>query len=339
MPEKALAAAALVWSASDMTETRAPASKNTTSSPDVGSLSITESTQTSSGGTPRSISVPGERSGRSTTPKPTSSESVRESSPKSVADARISDADGFHLATGSSSVPQSYYSDTTSVHDDVGASSSQDVQRQSSSGEPSTTHLQDVRVDKREGWLVGEDEYDDRDDLVFDSAKEASARSSPLSTLPQAKTTVIFDTRSIQPSPTQTVAHNEKEAHSWEGSVPAIVDRYTDTSPVNSEVHYLQLPTGDHGGIDRSSTASKNFPIPESELSAFETGETQTEAHIMETQGEHGTSNRIESGFALDLEDWMGLNGDSESAGGSLEGVGHLSPSLRSQRGRGGQTC
>ena len=136
IPAKTLAAAGLVWSA-DVTELRASES-NTTG---VDTLTVMESTRTSSGNSSCPVSVSGEKRHRS--PTPTDSESLRESSSQSVTDARCGDADGSRLATESSSISRSYHLDTTSVPDDGGTSPSQDVQQQPSSGERSASHSQD----------------------------------------------------------------------------------------------------------------------------------------------------------------------------------------------------
>ena len=86
-----------------------------------------------------------------------------------------------------------------------------------------------MRVDKLAGGLIGKDEDDDKNDSVSDSTKENSTTSSPLSTSPQSKPTVVFDSSVTQLTSTQTEAHDEKESHSWGGQsyyVPGIENKF-----------------------------------------------------------------------------------------------------------------
>jgi hypothetical protein len=141
--EKTLATAALVWVASDMTENRALESKNTASShslTDVGTPSATESIRTSSGDSSRPISVSGNNYPRLSTPEPTCSESLRESSSQGVTD--TCNADGSRPAANGSTNSRIHSSDAASVHDDVDAASSHEVQQETSSGENNTSHWQ-----------------------------------------------------------------------------------------------------------------------------------------------------------------------------------------------------
>ncbi|KAH0835510.1 hypothetical protein J3R83DRAFT_9188 [Lanmaoa asiatica] len=268
--EKSLAAAALVWAESDITDSRLTSSKDTSSSrllTDVGTsgvvdtLGATGSTQDASGDSSRSVLVSDEKCCRSPTPKQTNSESLRESSSQSATDTH--NADGFHFIADDSFNPRPYCSKATSVHDDMNVSSDHKMQQELSPSERSASH-QDIRVDVRAGWLVGEDEDDDKGDLVFDPTKENSTMSFPLSTSQISQLIVVFDSWAIQPSLTQTEGDEEKRSHSWGGQtfdIPGIVDRYPsspDASTVDSEMHELQLFAGDLSITNRSSTASKD---------------------------------------------------------------------------------
>lgn len=141
--EKTLATAALAWVASDITEDRAPESKNPASSQsltDVGTLSAPESIRTSGGDSSRPISVSDEKRPRLSTPKPTGNESLRELSSQGATDSR--NADGSRPTANGSSDSQLYSSDAPSVHVNVDVSSSHEVQQEISSSESGTSHWQ-----------------------------------------------------------------------------------------------------------------------------------------------------------------------------------------------------
>ena len=149
--EKTLATAALVWVASDIAENRVPESETTVSShssTDVGTPSAIESIRTSVGESPRLVSVSGEECPPLSTPEPTCSESLRESSSQDVTD--TCNADGSRLAANGSS--RLHSSEAASIHDDVDASSSHGVQQETDGRFSGAQHPADTEV---EGQFTG----------------------------------------------------------------------------------------------------------------------------------------------------------------------------------------